>query len=813
MNKIFQKWEKYLVPVNITKDKNGKKAVKPKPWKNGQTYTEFNLNSIALRTGQHTVNVIDVDTKDLSLIQEPLRGWLEDKLLFGGTLVVESTHGYHFYFSGTEFLLRSSTKTGANASVIDYVDFRGEGGLIFIDSNSDVASYKVLYDDEPTSEIEEIKSLLPPYNEVKVDENVTGFDNLDDNTDTEVIEPIKVGKKTLEEVIAYINNTSSNCSRDEWMRIMASAYNLIDSKANRLEPFLKQWSKDGATDEHPYSESSFNSVWKQLVNGEYGKAFKGGSLINASNKAIRNDENYEIMQKEKFERYKGLISECETIDEIKNLFTDSDWKMEPVCTKEQQKPLPKLCADRAKVILKSKGDKKTKIYVNEFKPLVLIKPKPIAIEDVDCYYTDNRFTITHGGKILEDVFKTSLSTVGMGLGYPADDFVAHVSTKAQLIQGIKKETDYTIEEEVVFTLTPSSNPSELEFLSVLTNPLHDVYEPSLRTDIVEDFFNNIWNGKAEDIIKIIALSMRFKETKLNKIHVVAPSNTGKTTFLENMGFQTIHMKRLVQALNADKGIGKHVIDGLKSSGFLLIDEANDALTQDIKNIDNYIQLDQFGQGGTQEIKLHFTCLTSTHKTAVRGMSDEMYNRLMLVELRKDEMQGTLDKSELFVNETNVYTETIIQQVKWLLKDTLTNPKYIKENLKMLQDKYRLELNDDVDEMLTEVSEYIVAEYKSLATEDGDILVRDGMYYIKRKTDIIKSIEDRFSEYSHIDKGKYSDELINHFIGDKKSSFRINRKPTQYYPLNLKKYYADANSEHSKQLMVVDEFDDLDLEEF
>lgn len=812
MNNIFNNWSEHLIPVNITKNKNGSKHVVPKPWKDGQVYKKFDKNSVALRTGSRSVNVIDIDTKDLSLIQEPLRSWLDDKLMFGGTLVVESRNGYHFYFDASAFTLRSTAKVGANASTMDYVDFRGEGGLIFIHSTSDVASYKVLYDDLPTSDIDEIKHLLPIFQEAPKSEKVLGFGNLDDDTDGEIT-VIKSGdKKTLEEVMQYVNLISSGCSRDKWMQTMASAYNLIDSNPDKLEKPLRQWSIDGATDEHQYDEKGFDNAWSEISSGRFGKAYKGGSLVKEYRELLQ--DNLPELQEAKYEKYVNLIGEAQTAEEVKAIFKDIDWKNEPICSHEQQKALPSLCADRVRTIHKSNGVK-DKVSVAEFKPLVLVKEKKVKvdIDGVGSYYCGNQFHITHGDKILEDIFKNSLPTIGAGLGYPADDFSEHVVFNAKLIQGVKKETDYTIEDEVMFTLSEPNNPSELEFLSVLTNPLHDVYEPPIRKDIVDDFFNNIWNGKAEDIIKIIALSMRFKETKLNKIHVVAPSNTGKTTFLENIGFQTIHMKRLVQALNADKGIGKYVIDGLKSSGFLLIDEANDALTQDIKNIDNYIQLDQFGQGGTQEIKLHFTCLTSTHKTAVRGMSDEMYNRLMLVELRKDEMQGILDKSELFVSEKNTYTDTLIQQVRWLLKDTLTNPKYTKESLRVLQDKYRLELNDDVGEMLTEVSEHIIVEYKSLASDGGDVLVRDGMYYIKRKTDILKSIEDRFSEYSHIDKGKYSDELVSHFIGDKKSSFRINGKPTQYYPLNLKKYYADADSEHSKQMMVVDDFDDLDLEDF
>ena len=246
-----------------------------------------------------------------------------------------------------------------------------------------------------------------------------------------------------------------------------------------------------------------------------------------------------------------------------------------------------------------------------------------------------------------------------------------------------------------------------------------------------------------------------------------------------------------------------VINGLKSSGFLLIDETNKPLTDDMKNMDKTIQLDQFGKGGTQDIKLHFTCMTSTHKTAVRGMSDEMYNRLLIVELNANEMAYPLDKSQLFIDENDAYTEATTQQSLWILKDALTNPSYTKATLRKMIEPYRLELNNDLDEMLSDLSETIAVEYKNLASDDGDVVVRNGEYFIKRKSDLVTAIEDRMSEYSHLDKGKHSEKLVAHFINDTKKSLRINGKPVKYYQLNLSRYYA------TEEEAITDQFEDLD----
>jgi hypothetical protein len=489
---------------------------------------------------------------------------------------------------------------------------------------------------------------------------------------------------------------------------------------------------------------------------------------------------------------------------------DEEWKSAPICTEAQQKALPAICKSRANEIEKL-ADSGIKYGVDDFKPLVFVKE---AEQDDDfdassfsAYHYDNKFHVVKDNKLITEITKQSLLTTGNGLGLEGKKFEAYVVNRAKLIQGIKHETDYMIDNEVEYDLKPSVNPSEFDYLHVLTNPLSkDITYPK-RQDIIDDFCKNIWKGKAEQAIKLVGLTIRFGETKLNKIHLVAPSNTGKTTMFENIGFQTIHMKRLVQALNADKGIGKNVIDGLKSSGFLLIDEANDPLTQDIKNIDNYIQLDQFGQGGTQDIKLHYTILTSTHKQAIRNMSDEMYNRLLVIELGKKEPDYSLDKSQLFINENEAYSKTLTQYFKWLLKDALINPKYTKTDLIDLQNKYRLELNDDVNDMMYEISEKVIENLKVQASTYGDVVEKQGEYFIKRKKDLVGMIEDFIGEHGNVDVGKYSETMVAHFLPDGKTkTLKIEGKPIKYYVLNLKPYYA------TEQDAIIDEFEDLDAEE-
>ena len=309
MNLIFKRWSDHLIPVELTADKEGKKIAKPFKWKDGQIYKTFPKNSIALRTGQETVNVIDVDTKDLSKLTEPFKTWVEDRLMLEDTLIVETKNGYHFYISSTTFKLRTTTKTGAEKSEIPFIDFRGEGGLIFIDSSSDVANYEVISNAIPTVNVSEIIAYLPPYIEQEViEDDEEGFENLDDASDKTKVIPNENGLKNKEELEALLRPLDATTDRDHWMQLMASAYNMAENKEDAKQVCL-EWSMTGKN----FTESGFDAVWRQLETKKYGRAFKGGTLVKASNDMKENERDL------KFDRYVEKIKSAETVEEIKEL--------------------------------------------------------------------------------------------------------------------------------------------------------------------------------------------------------------------------------------------------------------------------------------------------------------------------------------------------------------------------------------------------------------------------------------------------------------------------------------------------------------
>ncbi len=288
--------------------------------------------------------------------------------------------------------------------------------------------------------------------------------------------------------------------------------------------------------------------------------------------------------------------------------------------------------------------------------------------------------------------------------------------------------------------------------------------------------------------------------------LVAPSNSGKSEIFKHMGFQKITMPRLLAGMRGDKGVGIQVIDGIRRSGLLLIDEANDALPSDVKDMDESLQLDQFQKGGTQILRLHFTGLTSTHKTATSYNSDELYNRFLQVELKRDDMRHTIMESELFLKDSETYTKIVRSYMlrtfnEWMHSDTTV------DDLRELQAKYRLPVNETFSETLMQISEDVIETYRNGATHDGDILFREGGYYLKKKSDLKNQIKDTLAQVhktSNIDIGKYTERLYEHFLADPKGrSIRVGDEVPKYYRLNLTPYYEDKEQE------IIDDFDILE----
>ena len=415
------------------------------------------------------------------------------------------------------------------------------------------------------------------------------------------------------------------------------------------------------------------------------------------------------------------------------------------------------------------------------------------------FLCNNKYVVKCGDRIVEEVGAQALGTMLKSFKYTKEEIDA-LKNNLVAISDVKVLPEYTLDKNIEFSVE-DIDATKLPYLMVRKNPLIDVKGYIHDEEIINDFAYEIWNGKLDDIIELIALTVKLKEQKLNRLMLVAPSNSGKSEIFTMLGFQKITMNRLLNGMRGNKGVGGGVISGIKNSALLLVDEANTPLEAEIKDLDKEIHIDQFGSGGTQILPLHFTALTSTHKTATRNNSDELYNRFLQVELRKDEMKHTIMGSEVFLRDSDRYTQVTKSYILGRFMETIYDDKG-KDELRALQAKYRLPTNNDLDVLLYDIAELFIKQTKASARDDGEVILKGDKYYYKKKHDVKEFFTDHLQEIPAIDIGKYEELLTDHFIGNKRTSVRINGTPKKVYNVTLLPYSTDEDE------LIVSHFDEL-----
>ena len=788
MHKKFKRWSSELVPITIKDelDSNGKKQAFPKPWKNGQVYKTLDRNSVGLRTGNKSANVIDIDTKDINSLEEPFKSWVDDRLLFGDTLTVETERGYHFYFY-CDF----KVKTEGNIS--NKVDVRGEGGLIFIHSDSNVANYTLISDEEPTSDISEIVEFLSEHRVQKEsvsNNDVVGFINLDDESDNEVAIVASSDKKTLDEVVELINKTSANVSRDEWLALMASAYNLIDSSPERLEEPLREWSRKSAGYEHQFEESAFNLAWREISTRNFGKEFKGGTLIATANKSVVSNLSDEIESATTTKRLKEIIENTSQIKSLKNLDSEDSEVRDLLATKinARYKEL-KVKNDKVKVI-----QARTILKELAYKPSLEELTKNGENVDMKVYYIGSKYRVRISGKFSDEMAYASAVTHCKLLDIPEVVALAHLD-RATVVSSVVIGADYNMDKHVDYEIAPSISAHVHDILKVKSNPIFKL-KAKLTDDydenIINDFFVDVWQGKAYDLIKLTALSIRFNVTKKNQLMLVTPTSFGKTAMMKHLGFGEIGMETLLGGFQGE-GIGSDVLAPIQSSGLMLINEVDTALPKRLKELENEMQVKEFGSGGgTRNVGLNFVVFTSTHDTAILKASDEVTERTMLMQLNYEDSKYNLTSSPIFKADNEFYTKVVRNHMINEFMHYLYEADVTKNDLYALQEKYRLHPSEDLHLLSQEIFTDVVKAIKSgkYGTKNSR-----GEWSVTKKRDIRELIESYLLDHDGIDIGKY-----------------VALVTSKLYTGVTRKVNGVVHYIVNTELSIADEFEDLDLEE-
>ena len=769
MHEIFKQWYTYLLPVTIKDelDSKGKKQVEKFAWTRGQ---KLNKNSVALMTGSKTVNVIDVDTKDLNKLEEPFKSWCDDRLMFSDTLIVETKSGYHFYFYSDK-KIKTSTK------ISPFVDVRGEGGVIFVHSDSKVAHYEVACDEQPTKCLNELEDVIPKA--VEREHSGKGYSTLDE-LERAVHLDERPSREKMEDWLSKIN---ANCDYQTWSDVLR-ALNSWDLDGEDGLELAITWSQ--SSDAHELSDDEIAEKYHQNV-ADVPSFYK--KIVGIANRKDLTQFEVKILSLESESDFEALAEE---ISESTLNNKQREDLAEKLATKEVELGLS---SRKRGVHWKKQLSKKQELH------------QDLKVNDsFKVYRLDNKYLVRIGDKIIEKVSPTMLKEVLASFGFklPKEHF-AGFKESVKTISRYRKTADYCLNGASYFVEVEGED-TLVDELVCKFNPLSKIKSHPINEDAVKEFFDGVWAGKLYGVIKLIGLTIRFKEEKLNRLMVVAPSNSGKSEIFTMLNFQKINMERLINSLRGNKGVGKDIVDGLKASELLLIDEANKSLEQDIKYFDGKIQLDQFGgDGGTQLIPLQFTALTSTHTTATRTNSDELSNRFLQVELKQSEMLHTVTDGVEYQKNPDEYTKSVKAKLIELFKDAL-NGEYTLDDLNMLRSEFKLPTSTDLDELLFTLSEEFISETRGIASSDGDIIHRHGEYYYKRKGDVHKYFLNRLSVIEALDAPKYAEKLTNHFIREQAKNIKIDKVSIKYYKLFLFPFTEDESQ------IISSMFDDLDIED-
>lgn len=773
-----------LYKTKKTEDQAKGKYATPNGWNDLTKIYKYKENTVYGGMPPEDVIVIDVDVKNGKVGLNSFESMSKDFNVLLSCTTTTPSGGFHCYVKLTKpFLVK---KLQDKYPDIDFLVRGREWAMLGGQTVDGYGDY----------EIDDIFG----YNENSVD--LTGLEERGDRTTTKSdYDEEDLFNKEMEmpdqKVDIYLEQIPKELAYSDWVEVGMSLYDRYqgnDEGRERWLEFVKASSK--------HTEGSTMGVDK------WDKGYlvpQGITYIRLRNMASEFSNTFKKDIREA-KTQKSLNKIIDNISHTKNVKTrnkkDSDMRDEfsveiNTKLKELKKDNPSIKVQQARTIVKELDYKMSEDEVKA----------ELGDVKTGLYLHGNKYVLQIGKKMITDLTASTVITHLVNHKVPPKLAKQIGEGKKTSISGTEVSTDYLLGAEIKYYVESADAIEKLPLLVARKDPFFNVVDYEHDDGILEEFFDNVWAGKAIDIIEIIALSIKFSQEKLNRLMIVAPSDTGKTEICEMLGFQKITMQRLLNGLKGDKGVGTKVIDGIKASGLLLVDESNKPLESEIKDMDKTLYVDEFGSGGgTQKIKLHFTTLTSTHKTATRNNSDELYNRFLQIELLQTESKHTVTQGMLYREDTDKYSRVVKSFMRYHFKKCLTDEKYDKEYLHNLQDKYRLPLNSDLDDLLYDIGQ----DFMEMIEGGGDnYLEKEGLYYAKRKRDIKDQLTDWITEKApSIDVPKFVEKMEQHFIPtNTRKTIKVDGKPIKFHTLNMKPFRLTLTEEQS----VIDEFDDLSIE--
>ncbi len=290
-------------------------------------------------------------------------------------------------------------------------------------------------------------------------------------------------------------------------------------------------------------------------------------------------------------------------------------------------------------------------------------------------------------------------------------------------------------------------------------------------EIIDEYNYKIFNGMLKDLIRLVILSIKFKEDKKNKLLLTGASNKGKTEAFKQMQFFSVASITFKQGMEGTKGWGDYQADGLGRCGLLLVDDIDHVPGLEFKSLTDEIQI-TVNYKGRPTMPLKFLAMTSTHAGIFDGAGDEIINRVLHMALGDDFI---FNDSLLWKENPHRYRVDTLKFIRNIMLKTLKEKSTMKE-LQELQDKYKMDSNNALSEIVQKTVEDVYYDIfgdevfeGNIETYKSDEGVYKGIYFVDKKIQITEKIREHLKDNSSgisLDFHKYKNDILNSIIGER-----------------------------------------------